>query len=124
VWKVARGSGVKTAMLVKCSDFSRKKGGDNVFLKIKKDAVFFFTSFQLQKQFTLKRCDQDQFFFRKDVNCCSHVVPQHRFKHKQIMVILQKHITRELVNPQLLGKYIFFLNINTKFVTFLILMWK
>jgi hypothetical protein len=32
--------------------------------------------FQLQEQFTLKRCNQDQFFFRKDVNCCSRVVPQ------------------------------------------------
>jgi hypothetical protein len=36
-------------------------------------------------------------------------------KHKQIMVILEKYITRELVNPQLLGRFIFF-NINTKFV--------
>jgi hypothetical protein len=33
------------------------------------------------------------------------------------MVILQKYVMRELVNPQFLRKYIF-LNINTKLVRF------
>jgi hypothetical protein len=35
-------------------------------------------------------CVNDRFLFRKDVNFCSLVVLQHRFKHKQIMVILPK----------------------------------